>query len=31
MEDAKMKREEREKQNAALGHKVDAEFQALVE
>jgi hypothetical protein len=26
MEDAKMKREEREKKNAALGHKVDVEF-----
>ena len=31
MEDVKNKREEREKKNAALGHKVDIEFQALVE
>lgn len=31
MEDVKNKREEREKKNAALGHKVDVEFQALVE
>lgn len=31
MEDVKTKREEREKKNAALGHKVDIEFQALVE
>ena len=31
MEDVKNKREEREKKNAALGHKVDVEFQAMVE
>lgn len=31
MEDVKTNRVEREKKNAALGHKVDIEFQAQVE
>jgi hypothetical protein len=31
MEDVKTQREERERKNAALGHKVDIEFQKQVE